>query len=99
MARKRGDGSADDAGRVDATGAAAGNAAAPAPVSDVDADGGAAVVADDNDNRSAETMRVLPASDEPVRHGGHVLTDHGWVLEADLEQGQAGDEPAEQDQE
>lgn len=26
-------------------------------------------------------MVVLPAADEPVRCGGYVLTDAGWVVE------------------
>jgi len=24
---------------------------------------------------------ILPAADEPVRRGGHILTDQGWVVE------------------
>lgn len=31
--------------------------------------------------RSEEVMVVPPAQEEPVRCGGHVLTDRGWVLE------------------
>lgn len=30
---------------------------------------------------SEEVQVVLPAEDEPVRCGGHILTENGWVLE------------------
>ncbi len=30
---------------------------------------------------SEQTTVVRPADDEPVRRGGYVLTDNGWVLE------------------
>lgn len=30
---------------------------------------------------SEEVQVILPAADEPVRCGGHVLTDAGWVVE------------------
>lgn len=42
-----------------------------------------------NENSSSETMVVLPASDEPVRMGGHVLTEAGWVVETALVPGAA----------
>lgn len=45
---------------------------------------------------SEEVMVVLPAADEPVRHGGHVLTENGWVLEEALA---AGEGELEDDQE
>ncbi|WP_290055658.1 hypothetical protein [Amycolatopsis solani] len=28
--------------------------------------------------------RLLPSADEPIRAGGHVLTDQGWIAEATL---------------
>jgi hypothetical protein len=36
-------------------------------------------------------MVVPPAEDEPVRLGGHILTENGWVVE-DLVNEPAGDE-------
>ena len=30
---------------------------------------------------SEQTQVVLPAEDEPVRRGGHILTEDGWVPE------------------
>jgi hypothetical protein len=47
----------------------------PAP-----ADGADALVDAENENRSEEVMVVVP-TEEPVRMGGHVLTDQGWVVE------------------
>jgi len=35
----------------------------------------------ENENRSEQIQVVLPAADEPVRRGGHILTDQGWVAE------------------
>lgn len=32
---------------------------------------------------SEETLVVPPAADEPVRYGGHTLTDEGWVAESE----------------
>ena len=58
---------------------------AGAPVSDVQADGGpAATVDSENENSSEEVITVLPAEDEPVRCGGYVLTEDGWVVEDGL---------------
>lgn len=34
--------------------------------------------------RSEEVMVIPPAEDEPVRMGGYLLTDKGWVLDRDL---------------
>lgn len=51
----------------------------------------------DDGNRSEEVQVVLPAADEPVRRGGHILTEDGWVVEdqpAPIE-----DEAAEPEQE
>lgn len=31
--------------------------------------------------RSEEVMVIPPAQDEPVRMGGHILTENGWVVE------------------
>lgn len=68
----------------------------PASASDVDESAGTEGEAEPAG--SEEVMVVLPAADEPVRCGGHVLTDDGWVLkgalvteEAELE---AADDPA-----
>lgn len=50
--------------------------------SDVQADGGAAATVDSaNENSSEEVMVIASAQDEPVRMGGYILTDDGWVLE------------------
>jgi len=35
----------------------------------------------DEPDRSDELQVILPASDEPVRRGGYVLTENGWELE------------------
>lgn len=43
---------------------------------------------------SEEVMVVLPAADEPVRLGGHILTDQGWVVEDALVSESADDEQA-----
>jgi hypothetical protein len=51
----------------------------------------AAAVESENENRSEEVMVVPPAEDEPVRLGGHILTENGWVVE-DLVNEPAGDE-------
>lgn len=55
----------------------------PDPAGEVEqtppADAGDLVDAD-NENRSEEVMVVVP-TEEPVRMGGHVLTDQGWVVE------------------
>jgi hypothetical protein len=48
-----------------------------------------------NENSSSETMVVLPAPDEPVRMGGHVLTEAGWVVETDPVPGATEDTEAE----
>lgn len=34
------------------------------------------------------TFKLLPSGDEPVRAGGHVLTDRGWIPETQV--GEAG---------
>lgn len=74
MPRKRN--AAAPAGEVDQT-----PPAEVAPSSDIQADGGeAATVESDNENRSEEVM-VVQTTDEPVRCGGYVLTEQGWVLE------------------
>lgn len=41
-----------------------------------------------NENRSEEVMVVTAAAEEPVRFGGHILTEAGWVVEADLVPGE-----------
>jgi hypothetical protein len=79
MARKSN--AAASAGEVDQTPPAA----AAVPSSDIQADGGQAPIVDsENENSSEEVMVVSPAADEPVRCGGYVLTDNGWVVEDDL---------------
>lgn len=84
MPRKR---NAAPAGEVDQTPPAEGT-----PSSDVQADGGAAAtVVPDNDNRSEEVM-VVQTTEEPVRFGGHVLTDQGWVVEDALVPEDAADD-------
>jgi hypothetical protein len=37
-------------------------------------------------------ITVLPAEDEPVRCGGYVLTEQGWVVEDGLVPADADDE-------
>lgn len=58
----------------------------PAPVGEVEqtppaeAGDGEALVDAENENSSEEVMAIVP-TEEPVRMGGHVLTDQGWVVE------------------
>lgn len=62
--------------------AAAGQPGGASSAAGVQAAGGAGgTVASDTDSRSSETQVVRPAEDEPVRCGGYVLTENGWVLE------------------
>lgn len=55
----------------------------------------------EDDPRSSETMVILPAADEPVRRGGHILTEDGWVPEDQPIPGDdmGPEEPDEQEQE
>lgn len=64
-----------------------------APASDVDESAGTEGEAEPAG--SEEVMVVLPAADEPVRCGGHVLTDEGWVLEDAPVTEETGEEPAD----
>lgn len=58
----------DPAGEVEQT--------PPAEAGDVASD----LVDPENENSSEEVM-VVQTTEEPVRMGGHVLTDQGWVVE------------------
>lgn len=62
--------------------ASAGEPGGSSSFSDVQADGGAAATVDpENENSSEEVMVIAQAADEPVRCGGYILTDDGWVVE------------------
>jgi hypothetical protein len=37
-------------------------------------------------------FKLLPSEDEPVRAGGHVLTDQGWIAEATLAQAETDED-------
>lgn len=80
--------------------AGSGEPGGPSSVSDLQADGGAgAEVRDDNEHRSEQVMVVAP-TEEPVRCGGHVLTEDGWVLEDGPDPAEdAESDSAEQEQE
>ena len=37
--------------------------------------------AEHDDQPGSEQVQVVQTTEEPVRYGGHVLTDNGWVPE------------------
>lgn len=56
-----------------------------------------------NENRSEEVM-VVQTTEEPVRMGGHILTEQGWVVEdgglvPDTDNADEGDPAPETEQE
>lgn len=67
----------------------------PAPVSDMDE---STVTEGEAETAGSEEVMVVRTTEEPVRRGGHILTENGWVPEdlvpePEAEQDKPADDP------